>query len=91
MTISNVANGASYEFGNVPVARCNVTDKEDGNSSFDANLSAITGARAAEGLGSQTASCNYDDAVRSQRQGVGDLQHRRHQQAAGHHRRPRTH
>jgi hypothetical protein len=62
VTISNVTNGASYEFGNVPVARCNVTDKEDGNSSFDASLSAITGTRAAEGLGSQTASCNYDDA-----------------------------
>ena len=62
VTISNVANDASYEFGNVPVARCNVTDKEDGNSSFDASLSAITGTRAAEGLGSQTASCSYDDA-----------------------------
>ncbi|MGS0684532.1 HYR domain-containing protein [Nakamurella sp. GG22] len=62
VTISNVTSGASYEFGNVPVARCNVTDKEDGNSSFDASLSAITGARAAEGLGGQTASCNYDDA-----------------------------
>lgn len=62
VAISNVTNGASYEFGNVPVARCNVTDKEDGNSSFDASLSAITGTRAAEGLGSQTASCNYDDA-----------------------------
>ena len=62
VTISAVTNGASYEFGNVPVARCNVTDKEDGNSSFDASLSAITGARAAEGLGSQTASCSYDDA-----------------------------
>ena len=45
----------------MPVARCNVTDKEDGNTSFDASLSAITGTRAAEGLGSQTASCNYTD------------------------------
>jgi hypothetical protein len=62
VTIAGVTNGASYEFGNVPVARCDVTDKEDGNSSFDASLSAITGPRAAEGLGSQTASCNYDDA-----------------------------
>jgi hypothetical protein len=62
VTITNATNGASYEFGNVPVARCNVIDKEDGNSSFDASLSAITGTRAAEGLGSQTASCNYDDA-----------------------------
>ncbi len=62
VAVANVTNGASYEFGNVPVARCNVTDKEDGNSSLDASLSAITGTRAAEGLGSQTASCNYDDA-----------------------------
>ncbi len=61
VTISGVVNGASYEFGNVPVARCNVTDKEDGNSSFDASLNAITGTRAAEGLGSQTASCDYTD------------------------------
>ena len=44
--ISGVISGTSYEFGNVPVARCNVTDKEDGNSSFDASLSAITGPRA---------------------------------------------
>jgi hypothetical protein len=62
VTISGVANGASYEFGNVPVARCNVTDKEDGNRSFDASLGAVSGTRSAEGLGSQTASCNYDDA-----------------------------
>ncbi len=63
VTISNVTNGASYEFGNVPVARCNVTDKEDGNTSFDASLSAITGTRALEGLGSQTATCNYTDTA----------------------------
>ena len=63
VTISGVMNGASYEFGNVPVARCNVTDKEDGNSSFDASLTAITGTRAAEGLGSQTASCDYTDTA----------------------------
>ena len=61
VAIGNVINGASYEFGNVPVAGCIVTDKEDGNSSFDPSLSAITGTRAAEGLGGQTASCNYDD------------------------------
>jgi hypothetical protein len=59
--ISGVTAGAAYEFGNVPVARCDVTDQEDGLSSFDASLSAITGTRAAEGLGSQTASCNYND------------------------------
>ncbi|MBA2638516.1 MAG: HYR domain-containing protein [Nocardioidaceae bacterium] len=59
--ISGVTANAEYEFGNVPVARCNVTDKEDGNTSFDASLGPITGTRAAEGLGSQTASCNYND------------------------------
>jgi hypothetical protein len=63
VTISGVTNGASYEFGNVPVAGCNVTDKEDGNTSFDASLSAVTGTRAAEGLGSQTASCDYTDTA----------------------------
>jgi hypothetical protein len=63
VAIANVVNGSSYEFGNVPVARCNVTDKEDGNSSFDASLAPITGPRAAEGLGSQTASCDYTDTA----------------------------
>jgi hypothetical protein len=61
VAIAGVTNGASYEFGNVPVAGCTVTDKEDGNSNFAAGLSAITGTRAAEGLGSQTASCNFTD------------------------------
>jgi hypothetical protein len=61
VTLSGVANGASYEFNNVPTAVCTVADKEDGPSSFPASLSAITGARSAEGLGSQTASCNYTD------------------------------
>ncbi|CUR59907.1 exported hypothetical protein [metagenome] len=62
VTITNVSGGAAYEFGNVPLARCNVTDAQDGNTSFDASLSGISGPRAAEGLGSQTASCTYDDA-----------------------------
>jgi hypothetical protein len=51
----------SYEFGNVPLAQCSVTDKEDGPSTFDASLSAITGPRAGDGLGSQTATCSYTD------------------------------
>lgn len=62
VSITGVTNGALYELGNVPVAGCNVTDKDDGNRTFDASLSPITGPRAAEGLGSQTASCSYDDA-----------------------------
>ncbi|WP_210438773.1 HYR domain-containing protein [Nocardioides xinjiangensis] len=62
VAVKGVANGASYELGNVPAATCSVTDKEDGSSSFDAGLGPVTGARAADGLGTQTASCSYDDA-----------------------------
>ncbi|QIK74577.1 HYR domain-containing protein [Nocardioides piscis] len=62
VSVTRVTGGSPYEFGNVPVAGCSVTDKEDGNSAFDASLGAITGPRAAEGLGSQTASCTYSDA-----------------------------
>lgn len=62
VTISNVIGGDSYEFGNVPVARCDVSDLEDGSSSFAAALSTISGPRGGEGLGSQTASCNHTDA-----------------------------
>jgi hypothetical protein len=40
---------------------CNVVDAEDGNSSFPATLSAVTGPNAADGIGSQTASCSYTD------------------------------
>ena len=61
VTVAGVVNGASYEFGNIPAATCSVTDKEDGNSSVAASLGAITGPRAAEGLGSQTATCDYTD------------------------------
>jgi hypothetical protein len=39
-----------------------VTDTEDGNSSFPATLSAITGPYASDGIGLQTASCSYTDA-----------------------------
>ena len=60
--VGGVADGASYEFGNVPAATCTVTDKEDGGSSPAASLGAITGPRATDGLGSQTASCSYVDA-----------------------------
>lgn len=61
ITISGVTNLATYDKGSVPAAICNVTDTEDGNSTFAATLSAITGPYAADGLGSQTASCEYTD------------------------------
>ena len=62
VNITGVTNGAVYEFGSVPAAGCSVVDAEDGNSSFGASLSAITGPLSAYGLGSQTASCSYTDS-----------------------------
>lgn len=57
LSISGVSNGATYVIGSVPTATCDVTDPEDGSSSFAATLSGtLTG-----GLGSQTATCDYTD------------------------------
>ena len=61
VTINGVSAGVNYEIGSVPAATCNVTDLEDGNSSFAATLSAVSGPLAAYGLGEQTASCSYTD------------------------------
>jgi hypothetical protein len=61
VTVGGVTGGASYDKGSVPAAICNVVDAEDGNSSFPATLSAITGPYASDGIGSQTASCSYTD------------------------------
>lgn len=61
VSITGVTGGDYYEIGSVPVAMCEVTDAEDGNSSFPASLSAIDGPLAAYGLGGQTASCSYTD------------------------------
>jgi hypothetical protein len=62
LSVSGVSEGASYDYGSVPTAMCDVTDAEDGNSSFPATLSAITGPDATHGIGSQTATCSYTDA-----------------------------
>ena len=61
VTVGGVTGGASYAKGTVPSAACNVTDAEDGNSSFPATLSGITGPYASDGIGQQTASCSYTD------------------------------
>lgn len=61
VTVGGVTGGASYAKGSVPSATCNVTDAEDGPSSFAATLSAITGPYASDGIGQQTASCSYTD------------------------------
>jgi hypothetical protein len=62
IAVAGVTGGASYNKGSVPSATCQVTDAEDGNSSFPATLSAITGPYANDGIGLQTASCSYTDA-----------------------------
>jgi hypothetical protein len=62
VTVAGVMGGASYSKGAVPAATCQVTDAEDGDSTFPAMLSAVTGPDASDGIGSQTASCSYTDA-----------------------------
>lgn len=61
ISVAGVSIGSSYAKGSVPAATCNVVDAEDGNSSFAATLSAVTGPNAADGIGQQTASCSYTD------------------------------
>jgi hypothetical protein len=61
VTVAGVTGGASYNKGSVPAATCQVTDTEDGNSSFAATLGPITGPNASDGLGSQEATCSYTD------------------------------
>ena len=46
----------------MPTATCEVSDAEDGNSSFAATLSPVTGPYSSDGIGAQTASCSYTDA-----------------------------
>jgi hypothetical protein len=61
VVVAGVTTGSSYPEGSVPAATCQVTDAEDGNSTFPATLSAISGPDASGGVGSQTASCSYTD------------------------------
>jgi hypothetical protein len=61
VSVTGVVDAGSYNKGSVPAATCDVVDVEDGNSSFPATLSPISGTDAAFGIGSQTASCEYTD------------------------------
>jgi hypothetical protein len=61
ISVAGVTGGATYNKGSVPAATCQVTDAEDGNSSFAATLSAISGPFASDGIGLQKASCSYTD------------------------------
>jgi hypothetical protein len=57
LSLKGVSDQATYEIGEVPAATCEVSDVEDGNSSFPAELSDTL----SHGLGSQTATCEYTD------------------------------
>jgi hypothetical protein len=61
VAVAGVAGGATYAKGAVPVATCQVTDAEDGNSSFAATLGPVVGPNHLDGIGEQTASCSYTD------------------------------
>ena len=62
VSITGVTGGASYNKGSVPSATCQVTDTEDGSSSFAATIGPIVGPYASDGIGEQEASCSYTDA-----------------------------
>ncbi len=59
--VAGVASGASYTRGSVPPATCEVSDAEDGPSTFPARLSEITGPYAVDSLGTRYAFCSYVD------------------------------
>jgi hypothetical protein len=61
IAVVGVTGGASYDKGSVPVTMCEVTDAQDGPSSFPATLSTIAGPYASDGIGQQEASCSYTD------------------------------
>lgn len=62
LSIAGVTEGGSYDVGSVPAATCLVHDTEDGDTSFPAKLSAVSGPDSMDGIGAQTASCSYTDA-----------------------------
>jgi hypothetical protein len=62
LSFSGVTAGGSYTEGNVPQAMCEVSDAEDGPSTFPADLGAVSGVDSAGGIGSREASCSYTDA-----------------------------
>ena len=62
VTLAGVIAGGSYEFGSAPTPTCSWTDDHDGSGSVTPTVSALSGPRAADGLGSRTVSCSYTDA-----------------------------
>jgi hypothetical protein len=58
VSVSGVTDGASYEFGSVPSATCDVTDEEDTNESADP-VKSSSGLN--NGLGPVSVKCSYTD------------------------------
>ena len=87
VTVSGVADGESYDKGAVPTAMCNVVDAEDGDSSFAAELSEITGPYASDGIGrgpppvstptAATSSARASSATRPRRRTTSSTRRRR--------------
>ncbi|WP_086667111.1 HYR domain-containing protein [Lentzea kentuckyensis] len=63
VSVTGISAGANYEFGAVPTASCSAVDSADGTSVFSATLTGPSGPRAADGLGSVTASCAYTNSA----------------------------
>lgn len=61
VSVEGVTPGVEYAKGTVLEPICQVVDAEDGDSSFPATLSDITGPDAGGGIGEQTATCSYTD------------------------------
>lgn len=59
--VTGAEDGGTYEIGDEPTAACAVTDAEDGDSTFAAEVTELDGPLAAYGVGSQTATCEYTD------------------------------
>ena len=58
VAVTGVTHGAEYVVGQVPPAMCDVTDAEQPNV---ADFSAVLSGTLVNGLGSQTATCDYTD------------------------------
>lgn len=63
VTVTGVTDGAQYDFGAVPAARCSVTDAVDQNASATPVVTSPAGPRTNAGLGDVTATCSYTDPV----------------------------
>ena len=62
VTMLGVADGESFEFGNEPLITCSRSDTQDGDGTVTPAVTALSGPRADDGLGSRTATCSFTDS-----------------------------